>query len=136
MWAHCFSVSILGGRRGCDSFKLGKETVYSKEEVVHPQRGNMTEAITTTTTIHLNGSAAPTKGSIVAVGSKRYHMGDSVPAPHANGAASNGSAMHVNGSNGSVGKKNGVIKNVESKRCLWFEEELYEDLRWVFGVSK
>jgi len=22
------------------------------------------------------------------------------------------------------------------KRCLWFEEELEEDLRWVFGVSK
>jgi len=26
---------------------------------------------------------------------------------------------------------------VESRnRCLWFEEELEQDLRWVFGVSK
>ncbi|CAM6123473.1 unnamed protein product [Calypogeia fissa] len=111
----------------------------------------MTEAITTTTTIHLNGSAhGPAKGSVVAVGSKRYHVGDSVATatilPHTNGSAMhmNGSSVVMNGSsvgiNGSSvvanGKKKDVARNVGSKRCLWFEEELEEDLRWVFGVSK
>ncbi|CAM6094417.1 unnamed protein product [Calypogeia fissa] len=56
----------------------------------------------------------------------------------------NGSAMHINGSsvvmNGSSvvanGKKKDVARNVGSKRCLWFEEELEEDLHWVFSVSK
>jgi hypothetical protein len=104
---------------------LGKETTCADKA---PERVNMTEAITTTsTTIHHNGSA-PVKGSIVAVGSKRYHMGDTSPTTH-----TNGSAVHANGSGL---KKNGVAKTAGSKRCLWFEEELEDDLRWVFGVSK
>ncbi|BBN18509.1 spermidine synthase [Marchantia polymorpha subsp. ruderalis] len=84
----------------------------------------MAEAITTTTTIHLNGSA-PTKGSIVNVGSKRYHMGDTAPITTPKAA---------NGTSAPKKAVNGV--SASNKSCLWFEEELEEDLRWVFGVSK
>lgn len=45
---------------------------------------------------------------------------------------SNGHAAHVNGS--AMAEEEPVV--VSKKRCLWFEEELEEDLRWVFGVSK
>lgn len=41
--------------------------------------------------------------------------------------------VHVNGAAATT-----VAPSVEvehKKRCLWFEEELEEDLRWVFGVT-
>lgn len=46
----------------------------------------------------------------------------------------NGSS-HVAAENGAANGANGAA-TAPSKRCLWFEEELEEDLRWVFGVSK
>lgn len=39
--------------------------------------------------------------------------------------------VHVNGTS-----KPSPARADPPKRCLWFEEELEEDLRWVFGVSK
>lgn len=43
--------------------------------------------------------------------------------------------VHANGT--SKTSSTPMTAEVEpKKRCLWFEEELEEDLRWVFGVSK
>ncbi|KAL2608278.1 hypothetical protein R1flu_026851 [Riccia fluitans] len=77
------------------------------------------------TTIHLNGSG-PTNGSIVN-GSKQYHTDETA-------TVTTQSPKGVNGVGASKVSANGV--HASSKRCLWFEEELEEDLRWVFGVSK
>nr|XP_024367438.1 thermospermine synthase ACAULIS5-like isoform X2 [Physcomitrium patens]XP_024367439.1 thermospermine synthase ACAULIS5-like isoform X2 [Physcomitrium patens]XP_024367440.1 thermospermine synthase ACAULIS5-like isoform X2 [Physcomitrium patens]XP_024367441.1 thermospermine synthase ACAULIS5-like isoform X2 [Physcomitrium patens]XP_024367442.1 thermospermine synthase ACAULIS5-like isoform X2 [Physcomitrium patens]XP_024367443.1 thermospermine synthase ACAULIS5-like isoform X2 [Physcomitrium p len=45
--------------------------------------------------------------------------------------------VHVNGTSHQTPTPKTVDAEVEPrKRCLWFEEELEEDLRWVFGVSK
>jgi hypothetical protein len=39
---------------------------------------------------------------------------------------------------GTMTTTNGTVQQQQrvNKRCLWFEEELEPDLRWVFGVSK
>ncbi len=41
---------------------------------------------------------------------------------------------------GTMTTTNGALQQQQqqrvNKRCLWFEEELEADLRWVFGVSK
>lgn len=50
--------------------------------------------------------------------------------------------VHANGTNGTSGPHHpSLMKAIPcdeepKKRCLWFEEELEEQLRWVFGVSK
>lgn len=44
--------------------------------------------------------------------------------------------VHLNGASHPAPIKPVVEEAECKKRCLWFEEELEEDLRWVFGVSK
>lgn len=51
-----------------------------------------------------------------------------------NGTCVNGTSQHQ--SPESTIAKPAVVEAESKKRCLWFEEELEEDLRWVFGVSK
>ncbi|KAL3676074.1 hypothetical protein R1sor_026022 [Riccia sorocarpa] len=85
----------------------------------------MSEAITSANTVHLNGSGQ-TNGSIVN-GTKQFIVEDAA-------RKTSQSANTVNGVAANKVSANGVSST--SKRCLWFEEELEEDLRWVFGVSK